>query len=201
MVEKRTKTPQKQTKQNQPQPTGRDSTIKQCFLVKQVRQKLLTIYGPEFTKEEHGCEGLCQAKSQRSRQMDFTSLLPVTSGHCTGWQEKHGHDASSNWLYIQVKRHSSWWCSGSGGHSKQRKPASKVRKVHSPKGRVLRPSSSFTHCLGVRGIPHESSSKASNLVFLWEVASPKVFFEIVAHQKMRCFLPVRFGRSSPRKAV
>ena len=23
------------------------------------------------------------AKSQRSRQMDFTSLLPVTSGYCT----------------------------------------------------------------------------------------------------------------------
>ena len=41
MVEKRTKTTQQQAKQNQPQPTGRDSTIKQYFLctgVKQVRR-------------------------------------------------------------------------------------------------------------------------------------------------------------------
>ena len=32
MVEKRTKTTQQQTKQKQPQPTGRDSTTKQYFL-------------------------------------------------------------------------------------------------------------------------------------------------------------------------
>ena len=64
MVEKRTKTTQQQTKQNQPQPTGRDSTTKQYFLcarVKQVRRKLLTTYGPEFTKEEHGGESLCSS--------------------------------------------------------------------------------------------------------------------------------------------
>ena len=38
------------------------------------------------------------AKSQRSRQMDFTSLLPVTSGHCTEWQ-KPGHNASPGHWY------------------------------------------------------------------------------------------------------
>ena len=32
------------------------------------------------------------AKFPKSLQMDFTSQLPVTSGHCTVWQ-KHGHDA------------------------------------------------------------------------------------------------------------
>ena len=49
------------------------------------------------------------AKSQRSRQMDFTSLLPVTSGHCTEWQ-KHGHDASPGHRYAltQVRSLSKW---------------------------------------------------------------------------------------------
>ena len=32
------------------------------------------------------------AKSLKRLQMDFTSQLPVTSGHCTVWQ-KHDHDA------------------------------------------------------------------------------------------------------------
>ena len=30
--------------------------------------------------------------------VNWTSLLPVTSGHCTGWQ-KHGHNASSRHWY------------------------------------------------------------------------------------------------------
>ena len=49
------------------------------------------------------------AKSQRSRQMDFTSLLPVTSGHCTEWQ-KPGHNASSGRWYAltQVGSLSKW---------------------------------------------------------------------------------------------
>ena len=38
------------------------------------------------------------AKSPRSLQMDFTSQLPVTSGHCTVWQ-KHGHDAGPEHSY------------------------------------------------------------------------------------------------------
>ena len=105
MVKKRTKTAQQQIKQNQPQPTGRDSTTKQNFLcteVKEVRRKLLTVYGPEFTKEEHDSKGLCSAKSQRSCQMDFTSLLLVTSGHCAEWQ-KHGHNASPGHWYAPTQ--------------------------------------------------------------------------------------------------
>ena len=37
-----------------------------CAGVKQVRRSLLTIYGPEFTKEEHGSEGLCSKISKKS---------------------------------------------------------------------------------------------------------------------------------------
>ena len=33
-------------------------------------------------------------EGEASLQMDFTSQLPVTSGHCTVWQ-KHGHNAGS----------------------------------------------------------------------------------------------------------
>ena len=52
------------------------------------------------------------AKSQRSRQMDFTSLLPVTSSHCTEWQ-KHGHDASpGHWYALTQVRSLSKWISG-----------------------------------------------------------------------------------------
>ena len=38
------------------------------------------------------------AKFPKSLQMDFTSQLPVTSGHCTVWQ-KHGHDAGPEHSY------------------------------------------------------------------------------------------------------
>ena len=31
---------------------------------------------------------------------------------------------------MQVKRHCSWWCSSSGGHSKQRKPAKRRSSQH-----------------------------------------------------------------------
>ena len=53
-----------------------------------------------------------QAKSQRSRQMDFTSLLPVTSGHCTEWQ-KPGHNASpGHWYALTQVRSLSKWIRG-----------------------------------------------------------------------------------------
>ena len=55
-------------------------------------------YGPEFSKEEHGSDVCALAKAQRNRQMDFTSLEPVTSGHCTEWQ-KPGHNASPGHWY------------------------------------------------------------------------------------------------------
>ena len=38
------------------------------------------------------------AKFPKSLQMDFTSQLPVTSGHCTVWQ-KPGHDAGQEHSY------------------------------------------------------------------------------------------------------
>ena len=59
-----------------------------------MKRKLLTLYGPEFSKEERGSAGLCSSKVSKSLQRDFASQLPVTSGHCacTVWQ-KYGHDA------------------------------------------------------------------------------------------------------------
>ena len=44
------------------------------------------------------------AKSPKSLQMDFTSQLPVTSGHCTVWQ-KHGHDAVPSIAMLQRRLH------------------------------------------------------------------------------------------------
>ena len=38
------------------------------------------------------------AKFPKSLQMDFTTQLPVTSGHCTVWQ-KPGHDAGQEHSY------------------------------------------------------------------------------------------------------
>ena len=38
------------------------------------------------------------AKFPKSLQMDFTSQLPVTSGHCTVWQNP-GHDAGQEHSY------------------------------------------------------------------------------------------------------
>ena len=83
MVEKRTETPQKQTKQNQPQPTGRDFPIKQYFLCTSETKTADYL-------EEPGSESLCSSKISKKSSMDS----PVTSGHCTEWQ-KHGHKASS----------------------------------------------------------------------------------------------------------
>ena len=60
--------------------------------MKQVKRRLFSINGPEFSNEEHGSAGLCSSKTSKSLHMDFTSQLPVTSGHCTVWQ-KPGHDA------------------------------------------------------------------------------------------------------------
>ena len=42
-----------------------------------------------------------------------------------------------NWSHTQVKRHSSWSCSGSGGHSKRRKPAGKGAKGSPPRREVI----------------------------------------------------------------
>ena len=56
---------QKQPNNNQTTPNGRVSTILQSFLcaqVKQVKRKLLTVNGPEFSNEEHGSMGLCSSK-------------------------------------------------------------------------------------------------------------------------------------------
>ena len=51
------------TKNNsQLQPKGRVSTILWSFLCARVKQVKRTIDGPEFTKEEHGSEGLCSSK-------------------------------------------------------------------------------------------------------------------------------------------
>ena len=52
------------------------------------------------------------AKFTKSLQMDFTSQLPVTSGHCTVWQ-KHGHDAGLEHSYAPTSVVSmSKWISG-----------------------------------------------------------------------------------------
>ena len=52
------------------------------------------------------------AKSPKSLQMDFTSQLPVTSGHCSVWQ-KHGHDAGPEHGYAPTPVVSmSKWISG-----------------------------------------------------------------------------------------
>ena len=52
------------------------------------------------------------AKFPKSLQMDFTSQLPVTSGHCTVWQ-KHGHDAGPEHSYAPTPVVSmSKWISG-----------------------------------------------------------------------------------------
>ena len=46
--------------------------------MKQVKRKLLTINGPEFSNEKHGSAGLCSSKVPKSLQM-VTSHLPVTT--------------------------------------------------------------------------------------------------------------------------
>ena len=58
------------------------------------------------------------AKSQQSRQMDFTSPSPVTSSNCTEWQ-KPGHNASSgHWCALTQVRSLSKWISGCyAGHA------------------------------------------------------------------------------------
>ena len=51
-------------------------------------------------------------KFPKSLQMDFTSQLPVTSGHCTVWQ-KPGHDAGQEHSYAPTPVVSmSKWISG-----------------------------------------------------------------------------------------
>ena len=70
MVEKRTKTTQQ----------GRVSTILQSFLcaeVKQVKRKLFSINGPEFSNEEHGSAGLCSSKV--SKKSSNGLYFPITS--------------------------------------------------------------------------------------------------------------------------
>ena len=52
------------------------------------------------------------AKFPKSLQMDFTSQLPVTSGHCTVWQ-KLGHEAGQEHSYAPTPVASmSKWISG-----------------------------------------------------------------------------------------
>ena len=63
-----------------------------------MKRRLFSINGPEFANEEHGSAGLCSSKTSKSLQMDFTSQLLVTSGHCTVWQ-KPGHDAGQEHSY------------------------------------------------------------------------------------------------------
>ena len=84
------------------------------------------------------------AKSQRSRQMNFTSLLPVTSGHCTEWQ-KPGHNASpGHWYALTQVRSLSKWISGCyADHAVENtflvaQPMQLARKSHPPEGRSSR---------------------------------------------------------------
>ena len=77
------------------------------------------------------------AKSQRTHQMDFTSQW------ISGCYADHAVENTflvaqpMNWLHTQVKRHSSWQCSDSGGHSKRESLLVRVRR-HTPKGRSSR---------------------------------------------------------------
>ena len=70
MVEKRTKTTQ--------QPNNRKPQLHHlvvfyflCAKVKQVKRKLLTINGPEFSNEEHGSAGLCSSKVSKKSSNGF----------------------------------------------------------------------------------------------------------------------------------
>ena len=56
--------------------------------VKHVKQKLVAINGPEFSKEKDGSASCVHGKPPRRLQTDFPSRILVTSGHTTVWQNK-----------------------------------------------------------------------------------------------------------------
>ena len=90
MVEKGTKTPKNQPKNQPPKPAGRLHYLEvfPIHKVKRVKLRLATTSGPEFAKEEDCSANCVHGKPPRRLQTDFPYQVMVTSGHTTVWQNK-----------------------------------------------------------------------------------------------------------------
>ena len=90
MVEKGTKTPKNQPKNQTPKPAGRlhHLVVFPIHWVKRVKLRLVTTSGPEFAKEVDCSASCVLGKPPRRLQTDFPYQVLVTSGHTTVWQNK-----------------------------------------------------------------------------------------------------------------